>query len=153
MESFLTLVAPLSDATGLPMVTTALLSLIALGVSGHFGIRFAVKRLTAVADTTATRWDDVVFYSIAPPIQWAMWIAVIYGLLSLFEEAQGLRTALIHVADAGLILLVGWLLHRVSTGVENELLAEHRGPRNSDDRATISAVARLARITVWVCRC
>ncbi|MDC3197899.1 mechanosensitive ion channel family protein [Luminiphilus sp.] len=150
MESFLTLVAPLSDAAGLPMVTTALLSLIALGVSGHFGIRYAVKRLTAVADTTATRWDDVVFYSISPPIQWAMWIAIIYGLLSLFEEAQGLRNALVHVADAGLILLVGWLLHRVSTGVENELLSEHRGPRNSDDRATISAVARLARITVWV---
>jgi MscS family membrane protein len=49
-----------------------------------------------------------------------------------------------------LILLVGWLLHRVSTGIEKELLSEHRGPRDSDDRATISAVARLARITVWV---
>ena len=49
-----------------------------------------------------------------------------------------------------MILLVGWLLHRVSTGIERELLSEHRGPRDSDDRATISAVARLARITVWV---
>ena len=66
MESFLTLVAPLSDATGLPMVTTALLSLIALGVSGHFGIRFAVKRLTAVADTTATRWDCLLYTSPSP---------------------------------------------------------------------------------------
>ena len=54
------------------------------------------------------------------------------------------------LADTLLILLVGWLLHRVSTGIEKELLSEHRGPRDSDDRATISAVARLARITVWV---
>ena len=68
MESFFTLVAPLSDAIGLSTVTTAVLSLITLGVSGHFGIRYAVKRLTAVADTTATRWDDVVFYSVSPPI-------------------------------------------------------------------------------------
>jgi MscS family membrane protein len=68
----------------------------------------------------------------------------------LFEEAEALSAGLLQLADTLLILLVGWLLHRVSTGIEKELLSEHRGPRDSDDRATISAVARLARITVWV---
>ena len=102
------------------------------------------------ADTTSTRWDDVVYYSISPPAEWAMWVCIVYGSLSLFEEAEVLRAALLQLADTLLILLVGWLLHRVSTGIEKELLSEHRGPRDSDDRATISAVARLARITVWV---
>ena len=79
-----------------------------------------------------------------------MWVCIVYGSLSLFEEAEALRAGLLQLADTLLILLVGWLLHRVSTGIEKELLSEHRGPRDSDDRATISAVARLARITVWV---
>ena len=79
-----------------------------------------------------------------------MWVCIVYGSLSLFEEAEALSAGLLQLADTLLILLVGWLLHRVSTGIEKELLSEHRGPRDSDDRATISAVARLARITVWV---
>ena len=150
MDLFLNLVTPLSEATGIPVVAAALISLFALGLLGHFIIRRSVQRLGVFADTTSTRWDDVVYYSISPPAEWAMWVCIVYGSLSLFEEAEVLRAALLQLADTLLILLVGWLLHRVSTGIEKELLSEHRGPRDSDDRATISAVARLARITVWV---
>ena len=150
MDFYLTLVTPLSEATGIPVVAVALFSLFALGLLGHFVIRRSVQRLGVFADTTSTRWDDVVYYSISPPAEWAMWVCIVYGSLSLFEEAEALRAGLLQLADTLLILLVGWLLHRVSTGIEKELLSEHRGPRDSDDRATISAVARLARITVWV---
>ena len=150
MDFFLKLVTPLSEATGIPVVAAALFSLFAIGLLGHFVIRRSVQRLGVFADTTTTRWDDVVYYSISPPAEWAMWVCIVYGSLSLFEEAEALRAGLLQLADTLLILLVGWLLHRVSTGVEKELLSEHRGPRDSDDRATISAVARLARITVWV---
>ena len=150
MDFFLNLVIPLSEVTGIPVVATALISLFALGLLGHFIIRRSVQRLGVFADTTSTRWDDVVYYSISPPAEWAMWVCIVYGSLSLFEEAEGIRAGLLQFADTLLILLVGWLLHRVSTGIEKELLSEHRGPRDSDDRATISAVARLARITVWV---
>ncbi|MEE3019327.1 MAG: mechanosensitive ion channel family protein, partial [Pseudomonadota bacterium] len=150
MDFFLNLVTPVSEVTGIPVVATALISLFALGLLGHFIIRRSVQRLGVFADTTSTRWDDVVYYSISPPAEWAMWVCIVYGSLSLFEEAEGIRAGLLQFADTLLILLVGWLLHRVSTGIEKELLSEHRGPRDSDDRATISAVARLARITVWV---
>ena len=150
MDFFLNLVTPLSEATGIPGIAVALISLFALGLLGHFIIRRSVQRLGVFADTTSTRWDDVVYYSISPPAEWAMWVCIVYGSLSLFEEAEALRAGLLQLADTLLILLVGWLLHRVSTGIEKELLSEHRGPRDSDDRATISAVARLARITVWV---
>lgn len=150
MDFFLNLVTPLSEAIGIPVVAAALLSLLVMGLLGHFIIRRSVQRLGVFADTTATRWDDVVYYSISPPAEWAMWVCIVYGSLSLFEEAEALSAGLLQLADTLLILLVGWLLHRVSTGIEKELLSEHRGPRDSDDRATISAVARLARITVWV---
>ena len=150
MDFFLNLVTPLSEATGIPVVIAALLSIFAMGLFGHFIIRRSVQRLGVFADTTTTRWDDVVYYSISPPAEWAMWVCIVYGSLSLFEEAEAIRVSLLHLADTLLILLLGWLLHRVSTGIERELLSEHRGPRDSDDRATISAIARLARITVWV---
>ena len=45
-----------------------------------------------------------------------------------FEQATSLRMTLLQLADTGAILLIGWLLHRVSAGIEAELLAEHRGP-------------------------
>jgi MscS family membrane protein len=38
----------------------------------------------------------------------------------------------------------------LSQGIEQELLGEHRGVLESSARATISAVARLSRIVLWV---
>lgn len=150
MESILSFVLPLSDYLGTPAVPTALVSLLLLGAVAHVLIRKLVQKLGSFADTTAARWDDVVYYAISPPAEWAMWICVLYLSLGLFEQAQSLRMGLLHLADTGAILLIGWLLHRVSAGIEAELLADHRGPKGSDDRASINAVARLARITIWV---
>lgn len=150
MESVLNLVLPLSDYLGTPPVPTALISLLILGGAAHWLIRKLVHKLGSFADTTSARWDDVVYYAISPPAEWAMWICIVYISLGLFEQATSFRLTLLHLADTGAILLIGWLLHRVSAGIEAELLAEHRGPKGSDDRASINAVARLARITIWV---
>lgn len=150
MDSILSLVLPLSDTLGTPAVPTALVSLLILGAVAHLLIRKLVQKLGSFADTTAAHWDDVLYYAISPPAEWAMWICVAYISLGLFEQATSLRMTLLQLADTGAILLIGWLLHRVSAGIEAELLAEHRGPKGSDDRASINAVARLARITIWV---
>ncbi|MGB2422782.1 MAG: mechanosensitive ion channel family protein, partial [Luminiphilus sp.] len=83
MDFFLSLVSPISEATGIPITATALLSLFLLGLTGHFIIRRSVQRLGVFADTTDTRWDDVVYYSISPPAEWAMWVCLIFGSLSL----------------------------------------------------------------------
>ena len=53
MDFFLNLVTPLSDATGIPVVAAALISLFALGLLGHFIIRRSVQRLGVFADTTS----------------------------------------------------------------------------------------------------
>ena len=70
--------------------------------------------------------------------------------LSLFPVLDGIREALLQLYDTALLVLFGWLAHRLSHGIEEELLAEHRGALVSSDRATISAVARLSRIALWV---
>jgi len=150
METLLSTVTPIADQLGLPVSIVGLLALLLCGIVAHWLIRRSVARLGVFADTTDARWDDVLYYSISPPAEYAMWVCLIYLSLGLFEGAESLQANLLQVGDTAAILLVGWLLHRLSSGIEQELLAEHRGPRDSDDRATISAVARLAKITVWV---
>ena len=65
MDSILGLVLPLSDLLGTPAVPTALVSLLLLGAAAHLLIRKLVQKLGSFADTTAARWDDVVYYAIS----------------------------------------------------------------------------------------
>ena len=144
------LLAPLAALLHVPIGALVFAALMVMGVVGHYAIYRIVRRLTKAADRTETQWDDVVLYAIFPPIQWVMW--VVLGLLSfsLFPALDGIREALLRLSDTALLLLFGWLAHRLSGGIEGELLGEHRGALASSDRATISAVARLSRIVLWV---
>ena len=144
------LLAPLAALLHVPVGVLVFASLMVLGVVGHYAIYRIVRRLTKAADRTETQWDDVVLYAIFPPIQWVMWVVLGLLSLSLFPALDGIREALLRLSDTALLLLFGWLAHRLSGGIEGELLGEHRGALASSDRATISAVARLSRIVLWV---
>ena len=144
------LLAPLAALLHLPIGVLVFASLMVLGVFGHYAIYRIVRKLTTAADRTETQWDDVVLYAIFPPIQWVMWVVPGLLSLSLFPALDGIREALLRLSDTALLLLFGWLAHRLSGGIEEELLGEHRGALASSDRATISAVARLSRIVLWV---
>ena len=148
---FLTeLLMPLATLLHVPIGALVLASLMGIGVVGHYAIYRIVRKLTTAADRTETQWDDVVLYAIFPPIQWVMWVVLGLLSLSLFSALDGIREALLRLSDTALLLLFGWLAHRLSRGIEEELLGEHRGALASSDRATISAVARLSRIVLWV---
>lgn len=142
--------APLAEALGVSAAVLEVAVLFSLGVIGHLFIRWSVRRLAGVADRTGTQWDDVAVYAISPPAEWVLWIVLIYASLGVGESFAGLRAQLLQVADTGLVVLLGWFIHRLAKGVEMELLAEHHGPRDSDQRATISATTRLVRICGWV---
>ena len=144
------LLAPLAALLHVPTGALVFAALMVMGVVGHYAIYRIVRRLTKAADRTETQWDDVVLYAIFPPIQWVMWVVLGLLSLSLFPVLDGIREALLRLSDTALLLLFGWLAHRLSRGIEGELLGEHRGALASSDRATISAVARLSRITLWV---
>ncbi len=141
---------PYAENLGVPLSVLFLMAMLALGVTGHFLIAGLLKRFQSAASRSKTPWDDVVANALAKPGEWTMWLLLLYLSLGLFGTADELRAWLRQAADTGLILLLGWVLHRALTGVELELLGEHRGPRDSDDRATISATARLLRICLWV---
>ena len=143
------LLAPLAALFHVPIGALVFAALVVVGVVGHFAIYRIVRRLTKAADRTKTQWDDVVLYAIFPPIQWVMWVVLGLLSLSLFPALDGIREALLRLSDTALLLLFGWLAHRLSGGIEEELLGEHRGALASSDRATISAVARLSRIVLW----
>ena len=144
------LLAPLAALLHVPIGALVFAALMVMGVVGHYAIYRIVRRLTKAADRTETQWDDVVLYAIFPPIQWVMWVVLGLLSLSLFPALDGIREALLRLSDTALLLLFGWLAHRLSRGIEGELLGEHRGALASSDRATISAVARLSRIVLWV---
>ena len=144
------LLTPLATLLHVPVGVLVFASLMVMGVVGHYAIYRIVRRLTTAADRTETQWDDVVLYAIFPPIQWVMWVVLGLLSLSLFPVLDGIREALLRLSDTALLILFGWLAHRLSRGIEEELLGEHRGALASSDRATISAVARLSRIVLWV---
>ena len=148
--SFSKALTPLAVNLGVPVIVPTLLVLALVGLLGHALIAFAVARLQKAAEQSETPWDNVLAEAILKPSEWAMWLAIVYLSLGLFEGAESLRTLLRQAADTGLILLLAWTAQRTLAGVEKELLAEHRGPRRSDDRATIRATIRLARITLWI---
>ena len=149
MSFLLELMVPLAAALSVPPGLLVFVVLMLAGTLGHVMIYRSVRRLTVAADKTETRWDDVILYAVFPPIQWVMWTVLALLSLSLFSIFDGVREALLTLSDTALLILFGWLAHRLSRGIEEELLGEHRGAVASDERATISAVARLSRIMVW----
>jgi MscS family membrane protein len=143
------LLEPIAEVLHVPTDSVVFTALLLAGIIGHYTIYRVVKGLTIAADRTDTRWDDVFLYAVFPPIQWVMWVILGLLSLSLFNVLDGIREALLRLSDTAILSLVGWLAHRLSRGIEEELLSEHRGALESGERATINAVARLSRIVIW----
>ncbi len=149
-ELLTTSLTPLAESLGIPAVAVVIAALFLLGLVGHFAVRWALAHFHRAAARSKTPWDDVVAAALARPSEWAMWLVLLYLSLGMFDAVAQLREWLRQAADTGLILLLGWFLQRLLIGIELELLSDSRGPRASDDRATISATARLVRISLWV---
>lgn len=142
--------APIAETTGVPLPLLLLVAFALVGVIGHVVLGLILARLNRAAEKSANPWDNVIAAALAKPGEWLMWLVLVYLSLGLLEGAEQVRVWLRQVADTGLVLLLGWFVQRILAGVEVELLGEHRGPRDSDARATISATLRLLRITLWI---
>lgn len=116
------LLAPLAALLHVPLGIVVFAVMMSLGAVGHYAIYRVVRRLTTAADQTETRWDDVVLYAIFPPIQWVMWVVLALLSLSLFPALDGIREGLLELSGTALLVLFGWLAHRLSGGIEAELL-------------------------------
>ncbi|MDG1012598.1 MAG: mechanosensitive ion channel family protein [Luminiphilus sp.] len=142
--------APFADYLHVPAAALVIAVLLALGLLGHIAITRLVGKLQQSAERSVMRWDNVFTEALLRPSKWAVWLLVVYLSLGLFEGAEQFRTLVRQAADTALILILAWIAQRALKGAEAELLSEHRGQRQSDDRATIRATLRLVRISLGI---
>jgi len=142
--------APFADYLNVPAAALVIAVLLAVGLLGHIIITRLVGKLQQSAERSVMRWDNVFTDALMRPSKWAIWLLVVYLSLGLFEGAEQFRTAARQAADTALILILAWIAQRALKGAEAELLSEHRGQRQSDDRATIRATLRLVRISLGI---
>ncbi|QFU76147.1 mechanosensitive ion channel family protein [Halioglobus maricola] len=128
----------------------ALLLLLALACAAHLALGAIVRKLHHAASVTEHNWDDVVVTALAQPVRVILWVLVMYLTLEIYPVADALQAFLLKAYDTALVVLLAWFLQRVIKGVEEELLCEKRGSRKSADKATVHAVAKLARFVLWV---
>ena len=150
IQVFVKELAPLADYLNVPVVALVVAALLALGLFGHVLIDRLVTQLQRSAQRSDLRWDNVLADALIRPSKWAIWLLVVYLSLGLFEGTDQFRTLARQVADTALILILAWIAQRALKGAEAELLSEHRGKRQSDDRATIRATLRLVRISLGI---
>ena len=150
IQVFVKELAPLADYLNVPVMALVVAALLALGLFGHVLIDRLVTQLQRSAQRSDLRWDNVLADALIRPSKWAIWLLVVYLSLGLFEGTDQFRTLARQVADTALILILAWIAQRALKGAEAELLSEHRGKRQSDDRATIRATLRLVRISLGI---
>jgi MscS family membrane protein len=145
------LITGLSEHLGVEEQLASLLLLLLGGVALHLLLGAMLRRLHRIARASAQRWDDVLITAVEFPLRFVLWVGVLYVALEIYPVAGNLQRLLVQAYDTALVFLLAWFLHRLIAGVESELLNEsHGGSRSSADRATVRAVAKLARIALWV---
>jgi MscS family membrane protein len=144
------LVTNLSERLSMGEHLVSLVLLLLAGFVGHLILGALINRLHRAARGSAQNWDDVVITAIELPIRLVLWVGVFYLALDIYPVAERLQQALARVYDTALVFLLAWFLHRLIAGVEGELLREDRRGHSSTDRATVRAVSKLVRITLWV---
>ena len=129
--------------------TVALLLL--AGTLAHVLLGFILRRLHRAAIHSEQTWDDVLITAIETPMRLGLWILVAYLALEVYPLAPRVQERLMQAPDTGLVLLLAWFLHRLISGVRSEVLkrSSQRGA-SSTDKATIRAMAKLARIALWI---
>jgi len=140
----------LAGRLGIEVELFLLILLLAVGVLAHVGLGALVRRMHRLAELSEQRWDDVLMTALAPPVRVLWWIVVVYLAMEIFPATDTLQNTVFRAYDTALVVILAWFLHRLIAGVEEELLSEQRGLRESSDKATVRATAKLIRITLWV---
>ncbi len=132
-----------------PQLFNLLLILLA-GILAHLLLGALTRRLHRVARSSEAKWDDVIITAAETPLRLGLWVCVAYAVLAVYPLTDGVQSVLRRFADTGLIFLLAWFGQRLIAGIEEHLLCSTRGETTSDDKATIRATCKLARITLWI---
>ena len=147
LESVVTHLGNFAQSGG-PMFALTMLLLAAVCL--HFFLGFVLRRLHTVATGSAQRWDDVVVTALETPLRVVLWVVVVsvgIGIIPEFTKFGGYVTS---ANGTVLVLLLTWFIQRLIRGAEHEVLDESRGRKESLDRASVRATAKLLRVAMWI---
>lgn len=140
----------LATSLGIGSELLSVILLVLAGSATHLLVGLLVRHLHRAARNSTFNWDDVIVTALARPLRVVVWVVVAYLALDIFPSASGLRSLALQVYDTALVVTLAWFLHRLISGGEQELLCEKHGTRQSTDKATVRAVAKLLRVILWV---
>lgn len=150
MDSIQQIILKLSADLSLDKDAVAIGLLLLGGAAAHVFLGILVRRLHGVGRASVQRWDDVLITALETPIRLVLWVVVGLLALEIYPLAPGIQGRLVQAYDTALVLLLAWFLHRLIAGIEAEMLSDGRGRTESRDRATVRAIAKLVRISLWV---
>lgn len=119
---------------------------------GYLILRFFLARLSSTSQATRLGWDDVVVNAINPPVRVA-YLALVAFFAWQWVPQEWLPFAqewLAWAPSLALILLIAWALHRLVLGIEGEYIRVKAEHLDSTSVATIHAIAKLTRVTLWI---
>lgn len=140
----------ISEAVGLDSQLLVLCMLLVAAGIAHLVVDFVLRRLHRLARASTQRWDDIAITAMEAPSRVVLWIFVGYLALKIQPLTPALGDAPGQIYDTALVILLAWFLHRLIAGIERELLRADNRVTASSDKATVRAVSKLARITLWV---
>ncbi len=151
VDSILELFGGMGESQSLNEQFATVALLLLAGTLAHVLLGFILRRLHRAAIHSAQTWDDVLITAIEKPMRLGLWILVAYLALEMYPLAPRVQERLMQAPDTGLVFLLAWFVHRLITGVRSEVLnrSSQRGA-SSTDKATIRAMAKLARIALWM---
>lgn len=143
LQDFLTLYR---DAGWMAQVFT----IVAIVVVVNFTLRALLLAIQRRTEDSNNHWDDAVLFAVGPPLRLLVWVVGLGFAIELLGGSEQPSVLLEYVPTArlaGLILILGWFLMRVVTGVETSII-ESRG--DGLDHTTVDALSKLARITIAI---
>lgn len=150
MNSFLQALTSLSSSLGWENHYLILALLLVLGLLAHFALAYFIRRLHKLAHASAQSWDDVIITALERPARLVLWLIVGQLALEILPLTAAMEDAPAQLYYTGMVLLFAWFIHRLIAGIEEELLSKSLGHAESSDKATVRAMAKLARITLWL---
>jgi MscS family membrane protein len=110
-----------------------------------FIVKGVLKIVQSRLSKTKTLWDDVLVYSIRPPLSVFVWVLGGTYVLEI------LKVATISVfRELGLILVICWAAVRFIKQVEERVLHNSEQVGDKIDRTTADAIAQLLRLSVII---
>lgn len=142
--------AAMAGSLGIGSDAMSFLLLLVAATIAYIMLGVLIKYLKRTAKANTYNWDDVLVSAVGAPLRVTLWVVVGFVALEIYPVAEGAQTQLLKMYDTALVALIAWFIHRLIAGGEAEMLAERRGLRASTDKATVRAVAKLLRVTLWM---